>query len=491
MVAKRAPLAKRRAGILLHPSSLPGDFGFGDFGQHAYQFVDFLNASGIGVWQMLPLTPTHGDLSPYQGLSVHAGNPLLISLEKLQQEGWLKEIKFRDQEDPLPQRLQHIRLARQGFCRHASDAQRQALNAFVEEHGDWLNDYALFQSLRKQHGQRHWLEWPTALRDRQPEALAEARKTLADEIHYYEFEQFVFFSQWQALRSHARQRGVLMFGDMPIFVAHDSADVWAQREYFALDADGRATTVAGVPPDYFSATGQRWGNPHYLWSRMAEDDYAWWHQRMDTQLKLFDWVRIDHFRGFEAYWDIPATEETAINGRWMPGPGAALFNSLQKQFPDLPLIAEDLGIITPEVDALRQQFKMPGMKILQFAFGGGADNPYLSHNHTKDSIVYTGTHDNDTTLGWYQSLSDAVKVDVNEYLGQPGEEMPWSLIRAAYRSVAQVAIVPMQDVLALDGEHRMNVPGTADGNWRWRFEWSQVEAGLAARLKDLALRYGR
>lgn len=490
MISNRSPLAKRRAGILLHPSSLPGAHGFGDLGADAFRFVDFLAASGITVWQMLPLTPTHGDLSPYQGLSVHAGNPLLINLEKLCEAGWLDKIDIGE-EDALAQRLQHLRQAHQGFCKHANDGQRQALNAFVAEHAHWLNDYALFQSLRQAHGQGHWLDWPPELRDRQPEALTKARATMAESVQYFQFEQFVFFSQWQALRTYAREHGVLMFGDMPIFVAHDSAEVWAHREYFALDDEGKAEIVAGVPPDYFSETGQRWGNPHYLWQRMAEDDYAWWHQRMETQLKLFDWIRIDHFRGFEAYWEIPASEPTAMNGHWVTGPGEALFNSLQKQFPDLPLIAEDLGIITAEVDALRKQFGMPGMKILQFAFGGGADNPYLSHNHTEDSIVYTGTHDNDTTLGWYQSLPPEVQADVSAYLGQPDEEMPWSLIRAAYRSVAQVAIVPMQDVLALGSDDRMNIPGTAEGNWTWRFDWAQVDKGLPARLKDLAQSYGR
>jgi len=486
-----SPLQQRRAGVLLHPTSLPGGAGSGDLGPDAYHFVDFLCRAGISVWQMLPLVPTHGDLSPYQGLSVHAGNPLLISLALLQEWGWLEAGMEPAPDNFIDYRLAMLKQAHQGFLAGADDGARAELQEFVSGNAHWLQDYALFQVLRQDQGHGHWLEWPEALRDRDPAALAKAEKTLNDSIDLIRFEQFVFFRQWQFLHDYAHRHGVIMFGDMPIFVAHDSAEVWAHREYFTLDEHGRAEVVAGVPPDYFSATGQRWGNPHYRWDRMAGEGFKWWKARMKTQLHMFDWVRIDHFRGFQAYWEIPADEETAINGRWVEAPGDALFQALHEEFDPLPLVAEDLGTITPEVEALRKKYALPGMKILQFAFGGEADNPYLPHNQTEDSVVYTGTHDNDTTLGWYQSLPEETRQQVVEYLGYPGEEMPWPLIRSALASVACLAIVPMQDLLALGSEARMNTPGTMEGNWRWRFDWQRVSDELAPRLRRLVRQYGR
>ena len=491
MVVADTPLSRRRSGVLLHPTSLPGGVGCGDLGTDAYRFVDFLAGSGMSVWQVLPLVPTHGDLSPYQGLSVHAGNPLLINLDRLQEWGWLQAGTTDGVVDFEQHRRDQLQLAHQGFLQRADDSVWAEYNHFVAEQSGWLEDYALFQAIRQAQGHRHWLAWPDELRDRAPLALAAMGKVLKDEVSCVRFEQFAFFRQWHQLRGYAHQRGVLLFGDLPIFVAHDSAEVWANRELFLLDEHGQAQVVAGVPPDYFSATGQRWGNPYYNWARMQADDFSWWKQRIGGQLAMFDWVRIDHFRGFEAYWEIPAHEATAMNGRWVKAPGDELFEALHQVFDPLPLVAEDLGIITAEVDALRQKYHLPGMKIVQFAFGGDADNPYLPHHQTFDSVVYTGTHDNDTTLGWYQSLPESVQQHVQSYLGFPQESMPWPMIRSALASVARLTILPMQDLLGQGSEHRMNTPGTSDGNWRWRFEWAQLDEGLAPKLKQLMRLYGR
>lgn len=335
------------------------------------------------------------------------------------------------------------------------------------------------------------MEWPVALRDRYAHALEESMHRLDDEIERVKFEQFVFFRQWQQLKEYAHQHGVVLFGDMPIFVAHDSAEVWAHREYFSVDEHGGAEYVAGVPPDYFSETGQRWGNPLYRWSVMREDGFRWWIQRMRTQIELFDLVRIDHFRGFQAYWAIPASEQTAINGRWIEAPGKAFLAALHNAFDGLPIVAEDLGTITSEVDALRNAFKIPGMKVLQFAFDGNPSNPYLIHNHESNSVVYTGTHDNDTTLGWFQALAPETQGYVRDYLGDPKESMPWPLIRCALASHAQLAVLPMQDILGLGTDHRMNVPGTTEGNWLWRYPQEYVTDGLKSRLRHLTTLYGR
>lgn len=483
-----SPLDHRRAGILLHPTSLPGAGKNGELGMQAYHFVDFLAQSGLSVWQTLPLGPTHGDLSPYQCLSVHAGNPLLISLDALVDKGWLA---FDAAQHAPAQRKTVLEQAQQGFHLHASDDQRHAYDAFKQQQHYWLEDYALYIALRDDNRCLPWWEWPQPLRDRHQNALSESYQRLAAAIEAVRFEQFIFFDQWQTLRRYANDKGIWIFGDMPIFVAHDSVDVWANRDQFMLDAQGQAKVVAGVPPDYFSATGQRWGNPHYDWERMQGDGFSWWIQRVQSQLALFDIIRIDHFRGFEAYWEIPADAETAIHGRWVKAPGHALFRTLHARFDPLPLVAEDLGIITDEVTALRRAYSLPGMKVLQFAFGGDAKNPYLPHNHEPNYVVYTGTHDNDTTLGWFRSQSMTVKSDILEYLGKPQEEMPWPIIRSVLASPARLAIIPMQDVLMLGSEHRMNRPGVAEQNWSWRFEWQQVGPNLAAWLQHLATIYGR
>ncbi len=477
---------RRRAGILLHPTSLPN----GDFGTDAFRFIDFMVACGMSVWQMLPLGPTHDDGSPYQCLSVHAGSPRLISLDMLVQSGWLPPDNAAEPVDTISYRCTRLAQACQGFMQHASAEDHAALKSFnAQQH--WLQDFALYTALRQENAGRSWLEWPVPLRDREPQALAEARKRLVDAIEQICFEQFIFFRQWYAIKQYANECGVLLFGDMPIFVAHDSADVWTHRHYFKLDQSGHPLVVAGVPPDYFSATGQRWGNPHYEWARMQANGFQWWIERMATQFALFDLVRIDHFRGFEACWEIPAQNPTAEGGRWVQVPGDALFDALQKKFNTLPLVAEDLGIITPEVDALREKYHLPGMKILQFAFDGGPANPYLPHNHKKDSVVYTGTHDNNTTLGWFQELSYPAQNYIMEYLAKPLESMPLPLIRSALASVACLAIIPMQDALKLDAEHRMNLPGTSQGNWGWRYTWDQTPDDLAAGLRRMVEMYGR
>jgi 4-alpha-glucanotransferase len=483
----------------------------GNLGADARHFVDFLVSAGQTVWQMLPLGVPHDDGSPYQCLSVYAGNPALISPESLCDWGWLSvdeySLAMQQIRDVVPvlktgqqdlqgacQTLQAglLEQARSGFMARANDEERALLAAFIEQQSHWLNDYALYQSLHQHFHHQSWVHWPQPLRDREPDAVAEARLQFADQIDEVCFEQFVFFRQWQALKDYANQNGVLMFGDMPIFIAADSADVWCARDYFDLDAAGEPRTVTGVPPDYFSDTGQRWGNPHYRWDVMAADDFNWWKQRLAMQLQLFDVLRVDHFRGFEASWEIPADHETAIGGCWVPVPGKELFDCLLKHFVSLPLVAEDLGIITPAVEALRDRYHFPGMKILQFAFGGDSKNPYLPHNHEQNSIVYTGTHDNDTTLGWYLALDKKIKSHVHEYLDIDSDnDMPWPLIKSAMESVACTAIFPMQDILGLDSSHRMNIPGTTQGNWRWRFDWQSVPVDLAQRLRHLTELYQR
>lgn len=458
-------------------------------GPEAYRFVDLLVAAGQTVWQFLPIGPTHDDGSPYQCLSLHAGNPLYISAELLAAAGWVDGSGGLPKTPAEQGRL--LNRAHQGFLRQAADADRKQLSNFIAAHRHWLEDYALYVVLREAHHHASWVDWPEGLRDRDLASLQAARQQFKEALERVRFEQFVFYQQWQSLKDHANRLGIFLFGDLPIFVAHDSADVWAQQDYFQLDDSGRPTVVAGVPPDYFSATGQRWGNPHYRWERMQQDGFQWWIVRFKTQLKLFDLVRIDHFRGFEAYWEIPAAHDTAMSGRWVQAPGDALFDVLRRHFDPLPVVAEDLGIITPDVEALLIRHGFPGMKILQFAFEGGPANPYLPHNHRHLAVVYTGTHDNDTTVGWYTSLPAETRRHVDEYLHAAGEPMPWPLIRATLASVAILAVIPMQDVLALGSEHRMNTPGKPDGNWRWRFNWDQVGETMAPRLRRLSELYGR
>ena len=478
------PLNNRRAGVLLHPTSLPGTREQGNIGQDARRFVDFLQTAGISVWQMLPLGPTHADHSPYQCLSVHAGHTGLICLDDLVEAGWLMaEAAFTaPHHDCLKQ-------AKAAFDGTARPAQKGAYTRFKRAHAFWLDDYSLYQAIRQQHGNDSWYQWPEALRDRQQ--AGSKRDEYTERIDQVCFEQYLFFTQWSALHRYANAHDVALFGDMPIYVAHDSADVWSNPGIFTIDSSGQLETVAGVPPDYFSATGQRWGNPLYRWDVLEQRSYDWWVERFKTQLELFDLMRLDHFRGFEKYWEIPAAAETAIDGRWVEGPGEKLFDRLQQVFGDLPLVAEDLGIITPEVDALRHAYGFPGMKILQFAFDGGEHNPYLPHNHERLSIVYTGTHDNDTTLGWYEGLDDGTRDSVNRHLAHYSGDMPWRLIETALDSVAVLAVFPLQDLLSLGSEARMNTPGTSENNWFWRFSWSQLQPELAPQLRQLIERYER
>ncbi len=485
-------LDRRRAGVLLHPTSLPGGTAAGDLGPQAWRFVDFLAGHGFGVWQMLPLGPTHDDGSPYDGLSVHAGNPALISLERLVEAGWLEPTVLESSGvDPAAHRCTCLRAARSGFYARAAAGERAGFEAYIAAEAHWLEDYALFAALRAAHNRAAWWRWPPEQRDREPAALAAARTNHATEIAQAQFEQFVFDRQWEELKRHAGGRGVLLFGDLPIFVAHDSAEVWAHREYFRLDPGGQPAAVAGVPPDYFSATGQRWGNPLYDWERMRADGFRWWAGRLATEIRRFDLVRIDHFRGLEAGWEIPAAEPTAVHGRWAPGPGEELFVALRARLGPLPLVAEDLGLITPEVDRLRTRCGFPGMRVLQFAFDGNGANPHLPHNHEPDTVVYTGTHDNDTTLAWFSDRPPEEQLRVVEYLGYPHEPMPLPLIRAALASVARLAIVPMQDLLLLGCGHRMNTPGTGAHNWRWRFSWEQLAPQSGDWLRRAIRLYGR
>lgn len=472
---------RRRSGALLHITSLPS----GKMGTDAYRFVDFLHQSGMTLWQMLPLGPTHGDQSPYQCLSAHAGNNTLICFDQIRAQSWASL-------DPLETDIQTLTSAAYPqFERQASDELKAKFTAFCQAHAEWLEDYILFCEIRELHQNKAWFDWPQPFRQRDSFALNKVKSEQQLALNIRRFEQFIFFQQWHDLKQYANSKGILLFGDMPIFVAHDSADVWSNSKLFTLDEHGQSTRVAGVPPDYFSETGQRWGNPLYEWPEHQLEDYQWWQNRLTTQLALFDLIRIDHFRGFEACWEIPASCDTAMDGQWVKAPGEALFDKLIAVFGELPLVAEDLGIITDEVTALREKYAMPGMKILQFAFGGNADNPYLPHHHQYDSVAYTGTHDNDTTLGWHQALDPHTKAHIKQYVGDCNDDIVWQMNRVALKSVAQLAILPMQDILALDGRHRMNVPGTTEGNWAWRFDWKWLDPKTSDNLKQLNEVYGR
>lgn len=502
---------KRYAGILLHPTSLPGLHGSGDLGPSARHFVDWLATGKQSLWQVLPLGGIGPGNSPYMSPSAFAGNELLIDLLHLRDSGWLtaNDIEpdplFREDRVSYPAiqrfRMGRLRLAAERFFAEGHPCTHENYDTFCAEAATWLDDYALFMALDRNHGgdNRVWQNWPAPLAQRKPKALRDAANSLADECNFWKFCQWCFHTQWQSVKHYANSRGIQIVGDMPIFVSPHSADVWANQKLFDLDDKGYPRVIAGVPPDYFSETGQRWGNPLYHWPTHAKDNYRWWLARIRSTLSLCDIVRIDHFRGFESCWEIPAESETAINGRWQAGPGMALFEAARKTLapPDsgdadsLRIIAEDLGIITPQVNALRKAAGFPGMRILQFAFDGKSDNSYLPHNFDVDTVVYTGTHDNDTSTGWWASLSTSQQAYVKRYLGISGDFIQWDLIRAASASVAAVSIVPMQDVLGLDSTHRMNQPGQAEGHWEWRFHWRQVESWHAERLAGLAELHGR
>ncbi len=489
---------KRKSGILLHPTSLPGPGGIGSLGGEARSFVDFLAAAGQSLWQILPLGPTGFGNSPYSCFSSFAGNPLLIDLETLIAEGDLPPddpaINLPDDHVDYPgverYKLSALRRAAANFFQRENGELRDQFHSFCDN-TFWLHDYALFMALKEHHGGKSWTRWPKALVSREPADLMLFSGRLGTAIGEQKYMQWQFFRQWLALKDYANAQGIEIIGDLPIFVAFDSADVWAYPHLFHLDEKGEPIVVAGVPPDYFSETGQRWGNPLYNWETIAFHGYSFWIERMKCALRLCDIVRIDHFRGFEAYWEIPATEKTAQNGRWVKGPGAELFNALHGALGQLPIIAEDLGVITPDVEALRDRFGFPGMRILQFAFGSGPDNPYLPHNHIRETVIYTGTHDNDTTAGWFAGLSKKGKKQVRDYLGSDGRDMVRDLVRAAFSSVANVAVIPLQDVLGLDSTARMNVPGRSTGNWAWRFSRDALTDELSARLYEMTEMYGR
>ncbi len=491
----------RASGVLLHPTSLPGAFGSGDLGPEARHFVDWLAAGRQTLWQILPLGGIGPGNSPYMSSSAFAGNVLLVDLHELAEQGWLEPADLQpvpalkaervDFAAVVPFRMERLARAAARFAARGTDAQRAACDAFRAANASWLDDYALFMALAEAQGWRDWCDWSGGLAAREPAALEAARRQLAERVAFWTFCQWAFFRQWAALRAYANDHGVQVIGDAPIFIAHQSAEVWANQHLFELDAKGRPSVVAGVPPDFFSATGQRWGNPLYRWSAHAQDGYAWWVERMRRTFELVDVVRIDHFRGFAAHWEIPATELTAERGRWVPGPGEALFKAIARALGPMPIIAEDLGIITPDVDALRRKFAFPGMRVLQFAFAGDATDRFLPHNHEPDAVVYTGTHDNDTTAGWWATATDHERHFARGYLATDGHDMPWTLIRAACASVADTAVHPMQDVLGLPTECRMNFPGQQSGWWGWRFQWSQVHAWHAERLAEFARLYGR
>lgn len=499
MTTVHSILTRRQTGVLLHITSLPGKPDQGDLGPEAYRFIDFLADCGVSVWQILPIGPTHSDNSPYQCLSAHAGNPLFIDLDELVKQGWLAASDLLPAAGTIDSNHRRVclRQAAAAFRKDTRHPLQPAYRKFCREQECWLSDYALFMALREHHGQTAWQTWPVELRDREADALTRVRRKLATPVSNVKFEQFIFARQWNALRHYATAKNIVLFGDVPIFVSDDSADVWASRKDFDLREDGYPRVVAGVPPDYFSATGQRWGNPHYDWAAMQADDFRWWMGRFRSQLALHDWLRIDHFRGLEAYWEIPAGSETAMEGRWIKAPGEQLLETVFNKLngADLPLVAENLGIITPEVEALRNRFDLPGMLILQFAFDSDDTNPYLPRNHTENNVVYTGTHDNDTTLSWYQNLDSGLQQHVlnqiGQFLNREVHDMPAALNECALASRSRLAILPLQDILGLGQGYRMNTPGTCSGNWSWRFEWNQVSADTSARLREQIERYGR
>jgi 4-alpha-glucanotransferase len=494
----------RSSGILLHPTSLPGPAGIGDLGPQARLFVDFLELAGQRYWQILPLGPTGHWNSPYQSLSSFAGNPLLINLDELVQEGLLTGSEIEEapgREQLNDERVDYVAVeqckkwclehAYAAFLRRGEHHEQSDFRTFCDEEKEWLDDFALFVALKEQHGGASWENWERGALLRIPEAIDHWNSELRAQVQAHKFYQYLFFRQWRRLKRYANDHGVQIVGDMPVFVAYDGADVWAHPHLFFLDDDRRPTVVAGVPPDYFSPTGQLWGNPLYRWDRMAKDGYSWWINRVRKTLELVDLVRLDHFRGFEAYWEVSASEKTATNGRWVTGPGAELFSRLEASLGRLPFIAEDLGVITPEVEKLRDQFQQPGMKVLHFAFGGNACNPYLPHNHIQNCVIYTGTHDNDTTLGWFESLEEDERRVVETYLGHQTGDICVDLLRMAFASVANTAIVPIQDLLGLGSDSRMNIPGIGEGNWAWRLKPRQLSKQLAIDLRRVTEFYGR
>jgi 4-alpha-glucanotransferase len=489
-------LDKRSTGILLHPTSLPGHGGIGDLGPAAYQFIDFLAAAHQGLWQVLPLNPVGLGNSPYSSTSAFAGNVLLISLERLADRGMISHERVNsldsregrvDYAKVVSEKLPLLKEAAAWFLANASGEPRARFDRFVAENSWWLEDYVLFEALRIRHEQRSWNTWPREFMHRAPQAMVAIREQLRDELDRARFLQFAFFEQWRALHAYSRSKGIQIIGDVAIFVSYDSADVWTHPDTFCLDADTlEPECVAGVPPDAFSESGQRWGNPLYRWTELKQRGYDWWVKRMSWALESCDIIRLDHFRGFHQYWEIPNSEPTAVHGRWADGPGDDLFRVLREKLGDLPFIAEDLGVITPEVTALRDRWKMPGMSILQFAFGDPGAHIYLPHRYQPNTVVYTGTHDNDTTLGWWKNCSHDERKFAGALLGDASDGINWSMLRLAQSSTANLCVVPLQDVLGLGAEARMNIPSFGDGNWTWRYLPGALLPELAAKLATLA-----
>jgi 4-alpha-glucanotransferase len=492
---------ERGSGILLHPTSLPGKFGIGTLGDEAFEFVDFLKTACQKFWNILPLGPTgYGD-SPYQCFSAFAGNPLLISLEKVKKDGWLTVTdliprRFRDNRVEFGKVIAHkmplLEKAYGRFEKKATRSQVLKFEAYCHNNRSWLDDYSLFMAVKDRFGGKPWWEWDNGIRTRTVSSIKRYRTECRERSGFYRFLQFLFHEQWTALHIYAKKNGVRVIGDIPIFVAHDSSDAWSHPEIFHFNKLLKPVKVAGVPPDYFSKTGQLWGNPLYDWNELKNSDYRWWTDRFRAAFGMTDLVRLDHFRGFSAYWAVPYGEKTAVNGKWEKGPGEHLFARVKKTFGETPIIAEDLGVITPDVEKLRDDQNFPGMKILQFAFGSDADNGHLPHHYRKNSVVYTGTHDNDTVLGWYRKAPAKIKKNAEDYLNLPrSKNISWEFIRAAWSSVAAVSIAPLQDLLSLGSEARMNLPGTGSGNWQWRLEKGVLGKKLAQKLKSLTKTFGR
>jgi 4-alpha-glucanotransferase len=491
----------RSSGILVHPTSLPGRFGVGDLGPGAIEMLDFLRRARQRMWQTLPLGPTGYGSSPYALLSAFAGNPLLISPERLLEDDLLTQADLKNAPVGHDNRVDYdtmtrwkARLLRASYTRYvqvATRVVRAEFAAFCAAQAEWLDEFALFMALKEHHDDLAWTQWPAPYARRDAEALATARVTLADEIAAHRYAQFLFYRQWEAIHKEARKRDVAIIGDLAIFVAHDSADVWANQRYFKLDQHGEPLVIAGVPPDYFSPTGQRWGNPIYRWGALAADGYAWWIARARHALELADIIRLDHFRGFEAYWEIPGNSATAEGGRWVQGPGAALFEAIQRALDETPFIAEDLGVITSAVDALRERFGFPGMRVMQFGLDTGAKSPHLPHHVVANSVLYTGTHDNDTSAGWFTTLKARQRGYTLQYLDTDAAHVPMAMIRAAQASVARLVIAPLQDVLGLGSEARMNLPSHTDGNWEWRCPARLLTNDVADQLARFADLYDR
>ena len=492
---------ERSGGILLHPTSLPGPYGIGDIGPMAHEWVQFLADSGCGLWQVLPLGPTgYGD-SPYQCFSAFAGNPYLISPDLLLEDGLLKPLDLAEHPDfpeenvdfggVISWKLKILEEAYRNFKKPASKELLENFETFRESQKAWLEDFGLFMALKETFEWAPWVDWSAPLLRRNEQALTNARQEYDHSIERNIFQQFIFFRQWEQLKEHANSLGISIIGDIPIFVAHDSAEVWSHPELFFLDERGNPTIVAGVPPDYFSETGQLWGNPLYRWDVHAENGYSWWLDRFRQVLQLVDIIRLDHFRGFAGYWAVPASEKTAVNGKWLPGPGIPFFKALQHASLDLPILAEDLGVITPDVVEIREQFDLPGMIVLMFAFHGDPHEPFLPHNHLSNRVVYTGTHDNDTVKGWFKRVPDSERAFWKKYMGRDGSEVAWNMIRAAWSSVAVFALAPMQDFLGLGNEARMNYPGNPSGNWTWRMPQNSLKGDLQERIAEFNFLYER